>query len=97
MELFTTFEKLRRVVVVVDNHAHMVIEIGTFQIQITDEIVREAHGVRYVLSVHKNMISVRALESHGHNVTMESWILNVKRSSLVVMKGVGNINLHRLD
>ena len=61
-----------------------------------DGVVRELIDVRYVPQIKKNIISVRAVESKGLKVTLESAILKVTKGSLVVMKGIRDMNLYYL-
>jgi len=44
--------------------------------------------VRYVPQVKNNLISVGALESLGHAISVRDGVLKITRGSMVVMKGV---------
>ena len=50
--------------------------------------MRELKGVRYVPSMSKNLISVRALEVEDIRGTPGEGILKMSSSSLVVLKGI---------
>ena len=70
--------------------------IGIVQIKMFDGMVRELKKVRYVPQVKKNFISVGALESMGHAVSVRDSILKITRGSMVVVKGVRRNNLYYL-
>jgi len=50
--------------------------------------------VRYVPQVKKNLISVGALKTLGHAVSVRDDVLKITRGSMVVMKGVRHNNLY---
>jgi len=60
-----------------------------------DGAVRDLTDVRYVPQMKKN-ISVGAMESKGLKVTLENNILKVTKGSLVVMKGIRDMNVYYL-
>jgi len=90
---FSSFEKLDGCSIIVGDDRQCNIEgIGTVQIRMFDGMVRELKEVRYVPQVKKNFISVGALESLGHTVSVRDGVLKITRGSMVVIKGVRRNN-----
>jgi len=61
-----------------------------------DGVVRNLTGMRYVPQMKKNIISVGTVESKALKVAMENGMLKITKGSMVVMKGVRDINLYYL-
>ncbi|KAL4341388.1 hypothetical protein GQ457_08G037140 [Hibiscus cannabinus] len=59
-----------------------------------DGSTRVLTNVRYVPSLKKNLISLRALESKGSVVTIRDGVLKVKYGALVLMKDIRKNNLY---
>ena len=90
---FSIFEKLDGCSVIIDDdHPCNMKRIVTVQIRMFDGMIRELKKVRYVPQVKKNLISVGALESLGHTVSVRDGVLKKTRGSMVVMKGVRRNN-----
>ena len=79
-----------------DDHPCNMEGIGTVQMKMFDGMVRELKEVWYVPQVKKNLISVGALESLGHAVSVRDGVLKITRGSMVLMKGVRRNNLYYL-
>ena len=58
-----------------------------------DRMVRTLTGVRYILGLKKNLISLGTLDKIGCRITCEGGVMKVARGSLVVMKGMLNANM----
>ena len=70
--------------------------IGTIRIKMFDSVIRDLTEVRYVSQMKKSIISVGAVESKGLKGTLENGILKVTKGTMVVMKGIRNMNLYYL-
>jgi len=71
-----------------NDHACLMVGIGTIRIKMFDGVVRELTEVRYVSQLRKNFMSIGAIESKGLKVTMENEILKITKESMVVIKAV---------
>ena len=70
--------------------------IGTVQIKMFDEMVRELKEVRYVPQLKRNLISVGALKTLGLDVSIRDGVLKMTKGSMMVLKGVRRNNLYYL-
>jgi len=72
-EWFSSLEKLDSGVVIMGNDdACQIVGMGTIRIKMFDGVVRNLMNVRYVSQIKKNIILVKAVESNGHKVTLDS-------------------------
>ena len=62
--------------------------IGTIQIRMFDEMVKELKEVRYVPQLKRNLISVGALKILSLEVSIRDGVLRMTKGSMVVLKGV---------
>jgi len=77
-----------------DDHPCNVEGICTVRIKMFDGIVRESKEVRYVPQLKRNLISVCALKTLGHVVSIRDSVLNMTKDSMVIMKGIRRNNLY---
>ena len=62
--------------------------IGTVCIKLSDGMVKELKGVRYVPQLNKNLISFGVFEAQGLRETFEEDVLKIFNGLLVVLKGI---------
>jgi len=84
------------VVIMGDDGACQKNGIGTVCIKMSDGMVRDLTEVRYIPQMKKNIISIGAMESKGLKVTLENGVFKVTKESMVVMKGLRDMNLYYL-
>ena len=95
---FSSFQELERgdFVLMGNDHKCSIGGIGTVRIRMSDGVIRELVGVRFVPQLRKNIISLGALEAAGYRVTLADARLKVTFGSMIVMKGVRRRNLYYL-
>ena len=76
--------------------AHVTWKEYTMQIKMLNGMVRELKEVRYVPQFKKNLISVGALKTLSHEITIRDGVLKMTKGSMVVLKGVRRNNLYYL-
>jgi len=84
------------VIIIENDVACQMVWIGTVRIKMFDSMIRDLTDVRYAPQMKKNIISVGAVESKGLKVTLKNGILKITKMSMVVMKGVRDMNLYYL-
>ncbi|KAG8472638.1 hypothetical protein CXB51_034574 [Gossypium anomalum] len=85
---FTTYRILLEVVIFMKNNAsYKIIGVGTIKVNMFDGVVRTLSDVRHVLELKRNLISLSTFNSKGYKYTIESRVLKISKSSLVMMKG----------
>ena len=85
---FTTYETVSEGVVLMGNNASCKIaSVGTIKVKMFDGVVRTLSDVRHIPKLKRNLISLSTLDSKGYKYTAESRVLNISKSSFVVMKG----------
>ena len=77
-----------------DDHLCNVEGMGTVRIKMFDGIVRELKEVRYVPQLKRNIISVGALKTLGHVVSIQDGVLKMTKGSMVIMNGIRRNNLY---
>ena len=65
--------------------------IGTIQLKMFNEIVRELKKVRYVLVLKKNLISIGILEAKGYKVTIRNSTMKFTYRAIVILQECGVI------
>lgn len=65
--------------------------IGTIQLKMFNEIVRELKKVRYVLVLKKNLISIGILEAKGYKVTVRNSTMKFTYRAIVILQECGVI------
>ena len=62
-----------------------VIGFGIVHIKIIDGVVRTLGGIKHVLDLKRNLISLSALDTKGYKYTIEGGVLKISKGALVVM------------
>jgi hypothetical protein len=73
------------------------IGIGTVQIRMHDGVVRTLTEVRQVLELKKNLISFGVMDGKGYKYASKNGVMEVKKGSTVVMKGLKRGNIYLLQ
>jgi len=89
-EWFTTYEPVYHGLVLMGNDAQC-------KIKTHDGIVRPLTGVRYVLELKWNLISLGTLKCHGCRYSTEGGVLKVSKGALVLLKAIRCDSLYVLQ
>ena len=76
-----------------NNNTCMTEGIGTIQLKLHDDTVKNLKEVRFIPEMKTNLISLGALEASGYTITLKDGRLKVFLRNLVVMKGIRRKNL----
>jgi GAG-pre-integrase domain len=71
----------------VNNNLCKVAGVGTIQIKFHDGKIRRLTGVRYILDLSKNLISLGFLKDKGCKFQSEGGVIRVFKEALSIMKG----------
>ena len=94
---FTTLEQESDGLVYMGNNNTCRTEgIGTIQLKLHDDTVKNLKEARYIHEMKTNLISLSALEASGYTITLKDGGLKVSLGNLVVMKGIRQKNLYFL-
>ncbi|KAK2994968.1 hypothetical protein RJ640_017429 [Escallonia rubra] len=74
-----------------------VVEIGSIQIRMHDGIVRTLTDVRHVAELRKKLISMCTLDSNGCSYRAAGGVMRIMKGALVVMKGLKQNSLYLLQ
>ncbi|KAK3029672.1 hypothetical protein RJ639_039164 [Escallonia herrerae] len=98
MDWFATYHSFDGGKVLMGNDvACKVVEIGSFQIRMHDGIVRTLIDVRHIPELRKNLISLGTLDSNGCSSRAAGGVMRIMKGALVVMKGLKQNNLYLLQ
>jgi hypothetical protein len=71
----------------VNNNLCKVAGVGTIQIKFHDGKIRRLTGVRYILDLSKNLISLGFLKDKGCKFQSEGGVIRIFKEALSIMKG----------
>ena len=80
-----------------NDHQCNVIGIGSIAIKGSDGTTKILNNVRHIPDLKRNLISLGTLNDEGHDYRIGRGIMKITKGSLVVMKGIKNFSLYRLD
>ncbi|KAL5555677.1 hypothetical protein UlMin_037913 [Ulmus minor] len=80
-----------------NNIACQIVGIGNISIRMFDGSVKILSGVRHVPNLHRNMISIGALDESRFVSRFEDGMIKISRGSLVIMKGLRQNGLYVLQ
>ena len=85
-EWFTDFRNLESGAVVMRNdQPYRIMGIETIRIKIFDGMVKELKNVRYIPTLKKNSISLRAFEAKGYKVSIENSTMKFTFGAMVIL------------
>nr|GEW08837.1 retrovirus-related Pol polyprotein from transposon TNT 1-94 [Tanacetum cinerariifolium] len=95
---FTTYESFNGGNVYMGNHSIChVIGKGNIQVKMHDGVVRTITGVRHVLDLKRNLISLSTLEANGYKYSGEGGVVKIFKGALVLIKAIQSDGLYVLQ
>ncbi|VFQ74038.1 unnamed protein product [Cuscuta campestris] len=96
-EKFDTYQTCDGGAVNMENGARSKIAgVGTVQVLMFDGMVRTLTGVKHVLGLKGNLISLGALDLEGYRIFAQGGVLKISKGAMVVAKGILSKGLNKL-
>jgi hypothetical protein len=88
MDWFTTYDSINGDSILMGNNvAYKIVDIGTIIIRMHDGIVRTLTNVQHIPDLTKNLISLGTLDSLEYKYFGKGGVIQVSKGSLVIMNG----------